>query len=76
MQPAPAGKPKDVAAMVLSGTVDAAACPGVKAAKRKPNGSIVATCSNGDKYLVFNTAEDGDTAMKCAVVIKLSTVTC
>ena len=76
LQPAPAGKPKDVAATVLGSAVAPAACPSVKAAKRKPDGSIVATCSNGEKYLVFNTAADGDTAMKCSAVIKLSTVTC
>lgn len=76
LQPAPAGKPREVAVAVMADTVDPVACPGVKAAKRKPDGSIVATCNNGDKYLVFSTAEDGGTALKCSVVIKLSTVTC
>ena len=76
MQPAPAGKPKEVATAVLADNVDSVACPGVKAAKRKPDGTIVATCGNGDKYLVFSTEEDGGTAMNCAVVTKLSTVTC
>lgn len=76
LQPAPAGKPKDVAVAVLMATVTAGDCPAVKSAKRKPDGSIVAVCSNGGKYLVYNSAEEGDTAMECSAVIKSSTLSC
>ena len=71
---APAGEARSVAAEAIRphGTT---ACPRITAAERVPDGSIRATCSNGEAFRVF-TAGERVVAMRCSAAAELGVGGC
>jgi hypothetical protein len=65
--PAPPGDAKTVALDVIREAEHP--CPKLTDAKRSADGSLLARCSNGEKYLVFRLKTNNktiDVAMKCS----------
>lgn len=77
--PAPGGIPKTVASAAIAEAGHA--CGAVRDALRvPPDGSIVATCSNGERFRVFTIADQEDkdvtVALKCSAAEKLGVQAC
>lgn len=70
VQPAPKGLPK----LVAKAAIDEAEhdCGQVVVARRLPqDGSVIAECSNGERYRVFGMKGKGTFAMKCSAAADL-----
>jgi hypothetical protein len=68
---AAAGDPVIVAFSVINSKFEDEDCPSVKGANRLSDGSILAVCSNGERFRV-----GADIAMKCSAVEKLGIAGC
>lgn len=73
--PAPEGKAKVVATEVIQFNFDNVVCPKVLVAKRMPDGSITAACTNSEIFRVFSFKGKG-VAMRCSVVKALGIEGC
>lgn len=67
--PAPGGEPAKVAVAVLAQNEQE--CGRVTAAERIPDGSIVAECENGLRYMVFDERSIGPVALNCTAAKEL-----
>jgi hypothetical protein len=71
--PAPSGDPKTVATKAIKEAEHP--CPKVKSAKRNPDGSVSAVCSNKEDYLVF-TVDSKTITMRCSAARKIGVAGC
>lgn len=69
--PAPAGQAANVAQTIIRDNFEKSACPAVSVAQRYPDGSIVAVCSNDEKFRVFSMDGIGPVALRCSAAAKL-----
>ena len=67
--PAPPGEPTVVAQKIIVENFDPPDCPLVILALRLGDGSIRATCNNGESYRIFS-ANNHNLAMRCSVANK------
>jgi endonuclease YncB( thermonuclease family) len=74
--PAPAGEPVVVAQWVIHDIFEKSDCPHVVSAARVDDGSITATCNNGQTFRVFWNATVGDVAMRCSAALALGVSGC
>ena len=68
--PAPDGDPAVVAQKVISANFDQNVCSLVVGAKRFGDGSIRATCNNGESFRVFSVTNIGPVALRCSAAAK------
>jgi hypothetical protein len=64
--PAPSGEPTVIAQCVIHANFAETTRLRVSEARRAVDGSIIAVCSNGERFRVFNVAGVGDVAWKFA----------
>lgn len=69
--PAPAGQAANVAQAIIHDNFEKSACPKVSIAQRYPDGSIIAVCSNDEKFRVFSMDGIGPVALRCSAAAKL-----
>jgi hypothetical protein len=75
--PAPAGKALVVARKVIGDNFDKSDCPAVTKASRLKDGSIRATCSNGEAFRIFTVVElHKAVAMRCSAAEKIGVPGC
>lgn len=74
-EPAPDGNPAVVAQQAIRGNFDRSDCPFVTDAERRGDGSIRATCSNGETYRIF-TFRAEILAMRCSAAQRLGVAGC
>jgi len=73
--PAPKGDPVNIARSAIK--TAGHPCPSVSAARRMPDGSIAAACSNRELYLVFRArGATGTFALRCSAAKQLLNVSC
>ena len=71
--PAPRGDAKKVANRVIKEAEHP--CPTVSSAARLSDGGIVASCSNGERYLIFSVNGEA-VAMRCSAARKIGVNAC
>ena len=74
--PAPNGEAAVVAQTIILANFDKPDCPLVIEAARVGDGSIVARCSNGEKFRVFSVGSVGPVALKCSAAAALGISGC
>ena len=75
--PAPAGNPFVVALKLIRDNFEKSDCPSVTKAKRIGDGSIKASCSNGETFRIFTVVQlNKAVAMKCSVAKEMGVPGC
>lgn len=69
--PAPAGNAATVAQKIILDNFEKKDCPLITSATRGADGSIKASCSNGESFWVFSLRDHGNIAMRCSAFEKM-----